>query len=121
MGAALDDSGRQATAQVDLPPGTPVVELELDFTAGYPLAGRVFLGDRPVGGVEVRLVASGSGLARVQTTDPTGGFRLEGLEVGPHKLFAEHSSMGGHYEGTVEIPADFQLEIQLLRGSPEGR
>ena len=76
--ATLPTRNRQTGGVVSLRDGGAEARLDLEFSAGFILSGRVERGGAPLGGALV-LVESGDGSGGNTVTGPDGRFRVEGL------------------------------------------
>jgi protocatechuate 3,4-dioxygenase beta subunit len=116
---ALRDRDRTLMKPVEIPPGAPQVELDLDFASGSRLSGRLLRGDDPFPGVT--LLASGPVGVATTTSQHDGSYVLEDLSPGPLTivLMSRNSGLAGEWKveighGSQEM--DLRIEVASLAG-----
>jgi uncharacterized GH25 family protein len=118
--ASLPGGSRQAEGRVTLEPGAPEARLDLEFTGGLTLTGRVLRNGEAVSGLNVML--SGGALSgRHGDTDHQGRFRFEGLDAGSYELQVYGFRSGSHHRQAVELSADRDVLIELHTVAVSGR
>jgi uncharacterized GH25 family protein len=118
--ASLPGGSRQAEGRVTLEPGAPEARLDLEFTGGLTLTGRVLRNGEAAGGLNVRV--SGAGLSgRHGDTDHQGRFRFEGLDAGTYELQVFGMRSGSRHRESVELSADRDVLIELRTVAVTGR
>ena len=118
--ASLSGGSRQAEGRVTLEPGAPEAQLDLEFSGGLILTGRVLRNGAAASGLNVML--SGGGLSsRHGDTDHQGRFRFEGIDAGSYELQVYGFRSGSRHRETVELSADRDVLIELQTVAVSGR
>lgn len=118
--ASLAGGSRQAEGQVTLEPGAPEARLDLEFSGGITLTGRVLRNGAAASGLNVML--SGAGLSgRHGDTDHQGRFRFEGLDSGSYELQVYGFNSGARHRETVDLSADRDVLVELQTVAVSGR
>jgi hypothetical protein len=110
--AALPAQSRQAGGVAALSEGRSEARLDLEFSAGFILSGRVERGGSPIGGALV-LVESGDGSGGNTVTGPDGRFRVEGLRPGTYALTALEPRSNLRSDQKLEIEGDREVVVAL--------
>ncbi len=110
--ATLPGRSRQAGGVVSLGEGGSEARLDLEFSAGFVLSGRVERGGAPIGGALV-LVESGDGSGGNTVTGPDGRFRVEGLRPGTYALTALETRSNLRSDQRLEIEGDREVVVAL--------
>lgn len=118
--ARLASGRRQAEGTVTLEPGDPEVRLDLDFSGGFTLTGRVLRNGEPARGERV-LLGNRAGSARWGETDHEGRFRFEGVDAGRYDLRVLSFRAGRPWSEELDLTADRDLLIELRTASISGR
>lgn len=118
--AALEASGKQASGQVTLAPGEAEAVLDLEFGGGLLLTGRLLRGAEPLAGA--RVAASGVDVASEVTgrSRADGGFQLENLEPGRHRIIVTSEHGGFLHQEEIELASDRHVEIVLSAARVSG-
>ena len=111
--AQLSDGGGRREGRVTVAIEAGVAQLDLDFSGGLLLTGRVTRADRPVAGATVfvrgrDIASSGSG-----ATNSLGAFRIHGLEAGTYDLTVDQREAGLGYLEQIVLAADREVDIEL--------
>ncbi|HEX5720597.1 MAG TPA: carboxypeptidase-like regulatory domain-containing protein [Thermoanaerobaculia bacterium] len=118
--AALSGGSRQAEGRVILELGAPEARLDLEFSGGLTLTGRVLRNGAAASGLSVML--SGGGLSsRHGDTDHQGRFRFEGIDAGSYELQVYGFRSGSRHREAVELSADRDVLIELNTVAVSGR
>jgi hypothetical protein len=118
--ASLSGGSRQADGRVTLEPGAPEARLDLEFSGGLTLTGRVLRNGVAASGLSVML--SGGGLSsRRGDTDHQGRFHFEGIDAGSYELQVYGYRSGSRHRETVELSADRDVLIELHTVAVSGR
>ncbi|HEX6861879.1 MAG TPA: carboxypeptidase-like regulatory domain-containing protein, partial [Thermoanaerobaculia bacterium] len=118
--ASLPGGSRQAEGRVTLEPGAPEARLDLEFSGGLTLTGRVLRNGEAASGLNVML--SGGALSgRHGDTDHQGRFRFEGLDAGNYELQVYGFRSGSRHREAVELSADRDVLIELNTVAVSGR
>lgn len=118
--ASLPGGSRQAEGEVTLEAGAPEARLDLEFSGGITLTGRVLRNGAAATGLNVML--SGAGLSgRRGDTDHQGRFRFEGLDSGSYELQVFGFNSGARHRETVDLSADRDVLIELQTVAVSGR
>jgi hypothetical protein len=119
--SAFTSDGRFTHGSVVIEPGMDRATLDLEFTTGLTLSGRVLVDSAPLIGAQV-FVQSSAGSTRSGGNAMTawdGGFRITGLAPGRYRiLIAGHSGIGHSEE--IEISEDREATFEIVTGSLSG-
>lgn len=110
--ATLPGQRRQAGGVVSLEDRGGEARLDLEFSAGFALSGRVERGGAPIAGALV-LVASGDGSGGNTVTGPDGRFRVDGLRPGTYALTALETRSNLRSDQKLEIDGDREVVVVL--------
>ncbi len=106
--------GRSARGTVEIPPGVPAVELDLEFT-GLTLTGRVLVDGAPLSGAQVAVHDKESFRSGAQTAYD-GTFRLRNVSAGPLTLLISGpQGLGGFRTLTLTESQDVKIELATGR------
>lgn len=106
--------GRSARGTVEIPPGVPAVELDLEFT-GLTLTGRVLVDGAPLSGAGIRVHDKESFRSGAQTAYD-GTFRLRNVSAGPMTLIISGpQGLGGVRTLTLTESQDIKIELTTGR------
>ncbi|HEX5759169.1 MAG TPA: carboxypeptidase-like regulatory domain-containing protein, partial [Thermoanaerobaculia bacterium] len=119
VSAEVPGTGRRAEGRVTLPPGASEVTLDLDFTSGFTLSGRVVRGDAPAPGAVVTAEGSDVADGGEAQTDRDGLFRITGLDAGSYEVAAQAGTAVVHQKLTLE--ADREVVLELAGAAVAGR
>ena len=112
---------RGATAQVTVAEGQAEATVEIAFTGGFRLDGRVTRAGEPVAEARVMARAERPGLANASAvSDEGGGFVLEGLAEGPHELLVVPGDGSAGATRKVMLSADTTVDVELPLGRLAG-
>jgi len=118
--AHLPGGSRQAEGRVTLEVGAPEARLDLEFSGGLTLTGRVLRNGEAASGLNVML--SGGALSgRHGDTDHQGRFRFEGLDAGNYELQIYGFRSGSRHREALDLSADRDVLIELHTVSVSGR
>lgn len=92
--------------------GRSEARLDLEFTAGFVLSGRVERGGVPLAGALVTL-ESGDGNGGDTVTGPDGRFRVEGLRPGTYALTALEPRSNLRSDQRLEIESDREIVVAI--------
>jgi protocatechuate 3,4-dioxygenase beta subunit len=120
MVTAMSGKG-SARGKVTLSEGTPEVTLDLEFSGGFTLSGRVLRAGEPMPGLQVMANGADVGSHAMGSTGPQGEFRLEGLEAGKYVVAAMDYRKGIRHTEEVEISGDREILIELPTQRVSGR
>ncbi len=109
--------GSKARAATTVHPGDREVVLDLDFSRGHTLSGRVMRGGQPVTGVEIRLFHL-LGFRNTES-DGLGRYSVAGLAEGHYRIDVRRKSLLLRRE--IEISADLEIELELQTARVTGR
>ncbi|MEA2559218.1 MAG: hypothetical protein QOH06_722 [Acidobacteriota bacterium] len=118
--ASLPGGSRQADGRVTLEPGAPEARLDLEFSGGLTLTGRVLRNGEAASGLNVML-SGGAFSGRHGDTDHQGRFRFEGLEAGNYELQVYGFRSGSRHREAVDLSADRDVLIELHTVAISGR
>jgi hypothetical protein len=104
--------GRQAGGLVSLGGGQGEAQLDIEFAAGFTLAGRILRGGVPVGGAVV-LVEGADGSGGDTVTGADGSFRVVGLRPGPCSLTALDPRSGARLDQRLDLQGDREVVLPL--------
>jgi hypothetical protein len=107
MTAVVPGTGRWVSGKVELPDPGAEVTLDLEFTAGLTLAGRVLCAGRPLAGAVMEARSEQGDDGPRAATDWDGAFRLDGLKAGAYRLLVIKDSAGINYQD----PERFELAV----------
>lgn len=116
--ATLPAQSRQTGGVVSLGDGGAEARLDLEFSTGFVLSGRVERGGTPIGGALV-LVESGDGSGGNTVTGPDGRFRVEGLRPGTYALTALETRSNLRSDQKLEIEGDREVVVALPEAAPK--
>jgi protocatechuate 3,4-dioxygenase beta subunit len=109
---ARDFEGRETRDTVEIPPGVPAVELDLEFPAGFTLTGRVLVDGAPLSGASVQGVRGKEGIGWFGQTAYDGTFRLRDLAAGPLTLTVS-GPPGLSGARTLDLTESQDIKIEL--------
>jgi hypothetical protein len=110
--ATLPAQGRQAGGLASLVAGQAEARLDLEFTVGFALSGRVERGGVPVNGALI-LVESAEGSGGNAVTGADGRFRVQGLHPGTYALTALEPRSNLRADQHLEIENDREIVVAL--------
>jgi protocatechuate 3,4-dioxygenase beta subunit len=114
-------AGRQALASVEVVPGNGETALDLRFTSGLTLSGRLLVDGLPVAGTILATAAEGGGDGGGQaTTGPDGAFHIPGLQPGGYLLLVLLDRRLWPVR-TVELTTDREIPLEIVTGTLAGR
>ena len=120
MVMATVGQGRNARETVTIEPGQREIVVDFEFGGGLTLSGRVMRNGQPESGTMVVAAGTSSSGNGQTTTNPDGEFVIEGLEPGGYRVIVTNMGSSPHQE-TVELVADYNLEIDIQDASITGR
>jgi hypothetical protein len=114
-------AGRQALASVEVIPGSGETALDLHFTSGLTLSGRLLVDGLPAAATVLATAAEGGGEGGGQaTTGPDGGFRIPELQPGSYLLLVLLDERLWPVR-TVELTTDREIPLEIVTGTLAGR
>jgi protocatechuate 3,4-dioxygenase beta subunit len=117
---AYDPEGRRVYGQVRVEPGVQETALDLDFSGGLTLSGRVVSNGQPLSEARVDLTG-GPGGGGTATTGYDGAFRVAGLQAGTFTLVVTSPAQGISQSRSVTLDGDRDLTIEIETGALSGR
>jgi protocatechuate 3,4-dioxygenase beta subunit len=118
-------AGRLALGSVDVAPGSAETALDLRFTSGLTLSGRLLVDGRPASGT-VLATAEDLGAGGIgdrgggqSTTGQDGTFSLSGLQPGTYLLLVFLDNRLWPLR-TVELTADREIPLEIVTGTLTG-
>jgi protocatechuate 3,4-dioxygenase beta subunit len=111
-----DFEGREARGTVEIPPGVPTVELDLEFPQGFTLTGRVLVDGAPLSGAGVQGARGKEGIGWFGQTAYDGTFRLRDLAAGPLTVIVSGPpGLSGARTLTLTESQDIKIELTTSR------
>lgn len=112
--------GTQTGSRVLLGAGQAEARLDLEFSTGFVLAGRVEHGGGPVGGAVI-LAEAADGNGGNAVTGPDGRFRLEGLRPGAYAITVLDPRSQARLDLRLELEGDREMVFPLPGPGQPGR
>lgn len=138
VAAALPGTARSAQGKIEMPAAGAEVSLDLEFTGGLTLAGRVLQGGEPLPNASVSARGEGQGADAFFPggsiySDGAGNFRFEGLKPGTYRLGVYHRETGVRHQEkeavelsesradvVIDIPAATLVRGRVLEAGSQG-
>jgi protocatechuate 3,4-dioxygenase beta subunit len=117
--AEVPNTGRRAEGRVTLAPGASEATLDLDFTTGLTLSGRVVRGGAAVSGAYVSAQGSDVADRGAVETDRDGLFRIGGLDAGSYDVTVQSGS--AILREKLALEADREVVLELAVAAVAGR
>lgn len=119
--ARVEDPMRHVQETATVEAGERDVVVDLDFTDGYSLIGRVAYNDEPAVGARVTLLGlDGDGRWLSQQTDYRGAFRFGSLEAGRYRMTVFVGDAVQEIR-EIDLVTDEEVDIDLRGGAVVGR
>ncbi len=115
---AEDRVGTSLQREITVAEGQAEVALDLDFSKGLTLTGRVLVGAEPL--ADAYVFASGRAFSKART-DSQGRFALRGLEPGRVELTVSEFRAGLNHRETLEITTSRDVVIRFPVRRVQGR
>ncbi len=112
-------TGRTARGRVTLHPGEREATLDLEFTPGLTLAGRVVIDGEPAPGTHIEIRGLDVASQNRTATDYRGRFRVVDLQPGRYRLELRRDELVERRE--LELTTDREIEIELSTLGVAGR
>jgi protocatechuate 3,4-dioxygenase beta subunit len=116
---AFDLQGLEAYGRVRVEPGAVETTLDLDFSSGLTLSGRVISNGQPLSDAGIDLTSAAR--RNSTTTAYDGTFRIAGLQPGAVTVIVTLPTQGISQSRTLTLEGDRDLTIEIETGALSGR